>query len=931
MTVERESVIRFVEIKEFSSVNYDSEMEECILNCIELLEKFLLMETDIDTSLIKKVEARINEFNKVNEDRADVEYSSTYITTVIIDLFKLNSKNLKRVTDFCIKQHLQMGRRHKKILLRYLDYRNENDLELFFKELEVENVYVDKKLITEFITNIPRIKSKEAVRRFLELWNEAVRINDESKISDYLFGIYSKLHAMNNDDTMSKIDIFKYNEGYIKGDLSPDSIADLKCFCEDEYAEESFYKKYVSLLRRELQQQSLLGLLEPSMNQKQEAPELYKAEKIVDRKGDLHYLLTEEYDAVYLRINQSVFDSFDRERDFYNYVLDAVQQAFRILVNNKVFAVEIDNIYSDNRNLKWLLYAYIGVYAERFIRTEEKRKFYAADKIAKEMFRAYGIVFNVADEENINVELKKYYSAKKEETSHKAEEALYELVTTNMKRQEFHDYLEEWKFVYYGFTFNDCFVIRGVQDTHEQYADIVKNDNKLLFIFYKYRMDERKIPCPVCNGLNVSGNSYPEIGHRSWECKNVICKSRSKSNRGKRYSFKTNYMQAGSLNLDSDNLIPKEMIARWRKDIAFIESDKDIYEMFIKYFSFPDERILFINGNAQILSELTDLGRNLTHISCLESFKGVIPQQKKIQICTTLFEDYFERGKYLARFIRDKDITQTDQHIGEKLTEENDAFIFNGDSFEILQGVPEHSVAAAVTSPPYFNAREYSQWENMYLYYIDMYNIAKNTLPTLDESGIFLYNIGDVNGNEMTIAKSNMGIKRLLLGAYSVLAFEKAGYELVENYIWNKGEPQSKRSTNDGNFTPHYQKPVNCYEHMFIFKRRGDKLQVNANKVPTGWASYVADFMPVFKINSKGENRVGHTAPYPEDIPNFVACVFGRSGKFILDPFLGSGTSIVSAVKNGYVGVGIEYSREYAELAKRRFEEDLPGKIAELV
>lgn len=758
-----ESLLEYIKILCY----YASETEEIAMNCAELLEHFLV-ETGIDVSLMKYVESRINEFNKVNEDKANIEYNTAIVATVIIDSFKLNSENLKSITDFCIKQHLQVGRRHKKIILRYLDYRNEKDLELFFKELGVENNNIDKTAITNFIKSISVIKPQEAVNIFLELWNEAVNNNDESKISDYLFGIYSKLHAMNNDESMSKMDLFKYNEGFINGDLSDDSIAELKRFCEDENYEESFYNKYIGLLRHELQQQSLQGLLEPSMNQKHYAPELLEADKIVDRKGDLHYLLTEAYDAVYLRINQAIFDSFESEHGFYSYILDAIQQAFRILVNNKVFAVEIDNIYSGKRNLKWLLYAYIGVYSERFIRTEEKRKFYAADKIAKEMLSSYNIGFEAADEPCIDTELKRYYSAKNVEAAVKAEDRLYEIINSDLARNDFHEYLEEWKYVYYGFSFNDCYVIRGVEDEHEQYANIVNNDNKLLFIFYKYRMDERKTPCPVCNGLNVSGNSYPEVGHRSWECKNVICKSRSKSNRGKRYSFKTNYMQFGTANLEPENIIPKEMIARWRKDITYIQSDKDIYEMFIKYFSFPDEKVLFINGDEQYISEIKELGRSITNISCQENFEGILVQQEAIQINDKLFEDYFVNGKYLARLIRDKINTSVDERIRATLVEKKDAFIFNGDSFEILQGMPEHSVAAAVTSPPYFNAREYSQWENMYLYYIDMYNIAKNTLRTLDTSGIFLYNIGDVNGNEMTIAKSNMGNKRLLLGAYSI-------------------------------------------------------------------------------------------------------------------------------------------------------------------
>ena len=901
------------------------------MNCTELLRQFI-SENGINTSYVDKIEHRINEFNEVNEDKSDMKFDLLIISRVLVDSFKLNSENLKKVTNYCVKKGIQIGRRHKRILLKFLDYRNEIDLELFFKELLVENSNLDINDIRKMIDTIPIIGTTEAIESFLKLWNIAIQENDEKKLLDYLWAIYSKLYAMNNNVSMSNIDLFTYNEEFIGEDLQKDSIIELKSFCEEEIlSKETFYQKYISLLRKELQQKSLNGELEFPMNQNQADFKMSTQKRIFDRKGDLHYILTEQYDAIYFRINQQVFNEFENKIEFYNYVLDSIQQIFRIVVNNKAVVIEIDNIYSENINIKWMLYAYIGVYAERFIRTEERRKFYSAEKIAKEMFKVYGIEYDIQKENEVLKKLKLFYNAKKVEIAEKVEAELFDLIISNMNKTEFHKYLEEWKFVYYGFSFNDCFVVRGVEDNHIQYINNVKNDNKLLFVFYKYRMDERKIPCPICNGLNVSGNSYSEIGHKSWECKNVICRGRSKSNRGKRYSFKTNYMQSGIQNLDSKNVISKEMIAKWRKDIAFIKSDKELYEMFLKYFSFPDENILFINGESSIIDEMNELGRNLTNVSCIDSQDLYVTSLPQINICNTLFEDYFERGQYIFRFIRNKNSDITRDDVIKKLEEDADAFVINGDSFEILNCIPAKSVAAIVTSPPYFNAREYSQWENIYLYFIDMYNIVKKAKTTLDDSGIFLYNIGDVNGNEMTIAKSNMGKKRLLLGAYSILIFEKAGYELVENYIWNKGEPQSKRSTNDGNFTPHYQKPVNCYEHMFIFKKKGAKLETNDNLIPKGWNNYVVEFLPVYKFNSKGENTVGHTAPYPEDIPNFVVKVFGKKDKLILDPFLGSGTSIVSAVKNGYIGVGIEFSKEYAELAKNRLEKDIPDIKVELI
>lgn len=919
--------IKIIYKLEDSIVAYLCKTEDRIVNCIELLEVFM-KNNNIKKNNVKYVYNRIEEFNKINEDKCNVDYDENVIISIIVDLFKMNSQNVKLLTDYCIKNGLQIGRRHKKVLLRYLNYRKPNDLDSFFKEMSIENKHIDIKVVTEKINSIPVIDSLQAVKCFTQLWNVASVENDTKKISDYLFGIYSKLHAYYNKINMTNEELYKYNLPFIKNDLSEEAIQELGQFCKEIDDDSKFYDKYVNLLRKDLQRLSLNGKLEPVMNQDILDKGMIDCKNIFDRKGDTHYLLTEEYDAVYFHINQQVFDKFKNKQEFLSYVMDTIQQVYRILINNKVFAVEIDNIYSDNRNLKWLLYSYIGVYSERFIRTEEKRKFYAPDKLCFEMFKAYGIEVDEARSGQIKIELKKYYRG-----NNAACDELFTLLKHNMNKKEFSDFLDEWRYVYYGFSFNDCFVIRGTKDNHEQYAKNIVNDNKLMLVFYKYRMDERKIPCPICNGLNVTGNSYPEIGHKSWECKNVICSSRSKSNRGKRYSFKTNYMQFAASNIDNDNVISKEMISKWRKDIVNIHSIEEIYNMFVKYFSFKKEKILFINGDSGACLSLQDLNRNINNISIIGDNNWYVSKYPVYEINKNLFNLYFNEGEYMKRFTRIKlDLNSEDRNrITTKIKGDSDAYIINGDSFEILNSIPEGSVSVAVTSPPYFNARKYSQWDNMYLYYIDIFNVIKKVHRTLDKSGVFVYNIGDINNNEMTIAKSKMGTKRLLLGAYTILIFEKAGYELIDNYIWNKGEPQSKRSTNDGNFTPHYQKPINCYEHIFMFKKENENIKVNLDNIPDKWRNYIVDIKPVYKINCKGENIVGHTAPYPEDIPDFAVKLFGKRDKYVLDPFLGSGTSIISAVKNGYVGIGIESMNEYAILAKQRFNDSISDKTVELI
>ena len=56
----------------------------------------------------EKVEARISEFNDANKDKADVEYNLSIITNIIVDSFKLNSENLKIITDYRAKQDIKL-------------------------------------------------------------------------------------------------------------------------------------------------------------------------------------------------------------------------------------------------------------------------------------------------------------------------------------------------------------------------------------------------------------------------------------------------------------------------------------------------------------------------------------------------------------------------------------------------------------------------------------------------------------------------------------------------------------------------------------------------------------------------------------------------------------------------------------------------------
>ena len=104
-----------------------------------------------------------------------------------------------------------------------------------------------------------------------------------------------------------------------------------------------------------------------------------------------------------------------------------------------------------------------------------------------------------------------------------------------------------------GFTFVDDFIWdKGEVQSQRQknagkpypFYQYPLNCYEHILIFHKHRLDLTRYPCPVCGSLKVNGNTQSEVGLQSWECKNLSCFERSVSNRGKRFSAKTNITQS---------------------------------------------------------------------------------------------------------------------------------------------------------------------------------------------------------------------------------------------------------------------------------------------------------------------------------------------------------------------------------------------------
>lgn len=318
----------------------------------------------------------------------------------------------------------------------------------------------------------------------------------------------------------------------------------------------------------------------------------------------------------------------------------------------------------------------------------------------------------------------------------------------------------------------------------------------------------------------------------------------------------------------------------------------------------------------------------------------------------------------------------------------NDLKIIWGDCLKVLQKMQSESIHLMVTSPPYYNAREYSQWENLNFYFEDMRLIIRETYRVLDNHRIWVFNVGDIFDNDNLKTKSVWGKRRLPLGTYLIKIFEEEGFEFVDDIIWDKGEVESQRHKNGGINYPFYQYPLNCYEHILIFHKhrldtnripcpicgslnvngntqseigvqsweckndkclersphnrgkrfslRSNMMQDDSRRIPANeideftlskWRRDIVKFPPVIKIDQNGNNRIGHSAPFPKDIPEMAIKYFSYEGEKVLDPFAGSFTTAIVAKKLNRIGIGIEINKSmFKSVIEKRIIQEFNGK-----
>ncbi|MCB0978359.1 MAG: site-specific DNA-methyltransferase [Acidimicrobiales bacterium] len=244
-----------------------------------------------------------------------------------------------------------------------------------------------------------------------------------------------------------------------------------------------------------------------------------------------------------------------------------------------------------------------------------------------------------------------------------------------------------------------------------------------------------------------------------------------------------------------------------------------------------------------------------------------------------------------------------------------------------MGSIPDNSVALVVTSPPYFAGKAYEEALGEghipadYVEYLDMlHDVFAECARVLEPGGRIAVNV------------ANLGRKpyRSLSADVIHLLQDRLGLLLRGEIIWQKARGAGGNCAWGSFASPTNPVLRDLTERIVVAsKGRFDRARSASKRRREGLPATATigkdDFLDLtldhWEFPPESATRVGHPAPYPVELPRRLIDLYTFEGDVVLDPFMGSGTTAVAAVRTNRRYVGFEMDPQYAEAARTRIKE----------
>lgn len=249
-----------------------------------------------------------------------------------------------------------------------------------------------------------------------------------------------------------------------------------------------------------------------------------------------------------------------------------------------------------------------------------------------------------------------------------------------------------------------------------------------------------------------------------------------------------------------------------------------------------------------------------------------------------------------------------------KIACNNDRLLLINDNVLSTDKIQSGSIDLIVTSPPYNVDIKYNLHDDKLSYkkYKEFsHDWMKRCFEWLRDDGRFCLNIP---------LDKNKGGQQSVGADLTYIAKEEIGFKYHSTIVWNEGN--ISRRTAWGSFqsasAPFVISPV---ELIVVFYKKEWKKKSGTRESTIERNDFLNWTNGLWQFNGEKKKKIGHPAPFPVELPRRCIQLFSYKWDNVLDPFSGSGSTLIAACEADRFGIGIELDQKYCELSKSRLKE----------